>query len=171
MDDLKGQTDADKRQAKPVISPEEMQRRLEHVESASSNGRIAGFPISDASQEICEAYIRGEIEAGDLVEEYVKRQQPTKPLVPNKETIEAMEAARRGELTKVGHPRNLLKSLNTDENDPILANPEAVAEIAIRAFARAKDQALAENERLGVPSYGTDGEPLMHEIRREGYDV
>jgi len=36
------------------------------------------------------------------------------PLVPNRETIEAMKAAERGEVTTVGHPRNLLKSLNAD---------------------------------------------------------
>jgi hypothetical protein len=42
------------------------------------------------------------------------------------------------------------------DDDPILANPEAVAAIAIRAFARAKDAALAENRRLGIPSYGTE---------------
>jgi hypothetical protein len=36
------------------------------------------------------------------------------PLIPNKETIEAMKAAERGEVTTVGHPRNLLKSLNAD---------------------------------------------------------
>jgi DNA-damage-inducible protein J len=39
---------------------------------------------------------------------------PFEPLVPNKETIEAMKAAERGEVTTVGHPRNLLKSLNAD---------------------------------------------------------
>lgn len=39
---------------------------------------------------------------------------PFEPLVPNQETIEAMRAAERGEVTKVGHPRNLLKSLNAD---------------------------------------------------------
>ena len=42
----------------------------------------------------------------------------------------------------------------TDDRDPI--HPEIVAEIAINAFARAKRAAIAENDRLGVPSYGTD---------------
>jgi hypothetical protein len=37
--------------------------------------------------------------------------------------------------------------------------PEPVLEIAIRAFARAKDAALAENRRLGIPSYGTEDAP------------
>ena len=39
---------------------------------------------------------------------------PFEPLVPNKETIEAMKAARRGELVTVGPPRKLLTSLNAD---------------------------------------------------------
>jgi DNA-damage-inducible protein J len=37
---------------------------------------------------------------------------PFDPLIPNEETIEAMRAARRGELTTVGDPDNLLASLN-----------------------------------------------------------
>jgi len=39
---------------------------------------------------------------------------PFEPLVPNDETIEAMKAARRGELTTVGPPDELLASLNAD---------------------------------------------------------
>jgi DNA-damage-inducible protein J len=39
---------------------------------------------------------------------------PFEPLVPNDETIEAMRAARRGELTTVGPPGKLLASLNED---------------------------------------------------------
>jgi DNA-damage-inducible protein J len=39
---------------------------------------------------------------------------PFEPLVPNEETIEAMKAARRGELVTVGPPRKLLASLNAD---------------------------------------------------------
>lgn len=37
---------------------------------------------------------------------------PFDPLIPNEETIAAMKAARRGELTTVGKPGNLLASLN-----------------------------------------------------------
>jgi hypothetical protein len=37
--------------------------------------------------------------------------------------------------------------------------PERVLAIAIRAFAKAKDAALAENRRLGIPSYGTEDDP------------
>ena len=40
---------------------------------------------------------------------------PFEPLVPNEETVAAMRAARRGELTKVGTPEALLGSLNADD--------------------------------------------------------
>src|SRR5438552_4945710 len=39
---------------------------------------------------------------------------PFAPLVPNEKTIEAMKAARRGELITVGPPEKLLASLNAD---------------------------------------------------------
>jgi DNA-damage-inducible protein J len=39
---------------------------------------------------------------------------PFEPLVPNDETIEAMKAARRGELATAGPPGKLLASLNAD---------------------------------------------------------
>jgi DNA-damage-inducible protein J len=40
---------------------------------------------------------------------------PFEPLVPNAETVEAMKAARRGELVSVGSPAELLASLNADD--------------------------------------------------------
>jgi len=40
---------------------------------------------------------------------------PFEPLIPNDETIEAMKAARRGELAKVDSTDNLLASLNADD--------------------------------------------------------
>jgi DNA-damage-inducible protein J len=40
---------------------------------------------------------------------------PFEPLVPNAETIEAMKAARRGEVVKVGSPDKLLASLNAGD--------------------------------------------------------
>ena len=40
---------------------------------------------------------------------------PFEPLTPNEETIEAMRAARRGELVKVGSIADLLPSLNEDD--------------------------------------------------------
>ena len=39
---------------------------------------------------------------------------PFEPLVPNAETVAAMKAARRGELTTAGRPASLLTSLNAD---------------------------------------------------------
>jgi len=40
---------------------------------------------------------------------------PFEPLVPNAETIEAMKAARRGDLVTVGGVDNLLTDLNADD--------------------------------------------------------
>ncbi len=40
---------------------------------------------------------------------------PFEPLIPNEETIEAMKAARRGELVDVGSADNLLASLNAED--------------------------------------------------------
>ena len=37
---------------------------------------------------------------------------PFDPLIPNEETIEAIKAARRGEMVHVGDTKNLLASLN-----------------------------------------------------------
>ncbi|AOS83833.1 RelB/DinJ family addiction module antitoxin [Chlorobaculum limnaeum] len=40
---------------------------------------------------------------------------PFEPLVPNAETIEAIKAARRGELETVNSVKNLIKDLNADD--------------------------------------------------------
>ena len=40
---------------------------------------------------------------------------PFEPLVPNAETIAAMEDARAGRVITVGHPNNLLASLNEED--------------------------------------------------------
>ena len=39
---------------------------------------------------------------------------PFEPLIPNDQTIEAMKAARRGELKTAGRPEKLLASLDED---------------------------------------------------------
>ncbi len=44
-----------------------------------------------------------------------ERALPFEPLVPNAETIEAMKAARRGELVKAGSSGKLVASLNADD--------------------------------------------------------
>ena len=50
-----------------MITAEEMQRRRKHVRAAIADSRIEGIATSAAELEIFEAYIRGEIEAADLV--------------------------------------------------------------------------------------------------------
>jgi len=40
---------------------------------------------------------------------------PFEPLVPNQEIIEAMHAARNGELTSVGNVEDLIEHLNADD--------------------------------------------------------
>jgi DNA-damage-inducible protein J len=50
-----------------------------------------------------------------LVRVAAEKALPFELLTPNAETIEAMEAARRGELVNVGKPENLLKSLNAPD--------------------------------------------------------
>jgi DNA-damage-inducible protein J len=49
-----------------------------------------------------------------LVRVAAEKALPFEPLVPNAETIEAMKAARRGEVVKVGEPKELLANLNAD---------------------------------------------------------
>ena len=44
-----------------------------------------------------------------------ERRLPFEPLVPNRETIEAIKAARRGELVTVGSVDDLLAELNEDD--------------------------------------------------------
>jgi DNA-damage-inducible protein J len=49
-----------------------------------------------------------------LVRVAAEKALPFEPLVPNAETIEAMKAARRGEVVKVWEPKELLANLNAD---------------------------------------------------------
>ena len=44
----------------------------------------------------------------------VEKALPFEPLVPNAETIDAMRAARRGDLVTAGKPGDLLASVNAD---------------------------------------------------------
>ena len=44
-----------------------------------------------------------------------ERALPFEPLVPNETTIEAMKAARRGELVTAGAPESLLEKLNAGD--------------------------------------------------------
>jgi hypothetical protein len=62
---------------RPAISANEMQRRRRHVETAIADSRIEGFPPPSAREKaIFDAYIRGEIDASDLVTEYKRRNPP-----------------------------------------------------------------------------------------------
>ena len=45
----------------------------------------------------------------------VEKRLPFEPLVPNAETIEAMEAARRGDIVEVGDIKGLMADLNADD--------------------------------------------------------
>jgi hypothetical protein len=59
---------------RPAITPEEIQRRRKHVETAIADSRLEGMiEISAEERAIFDAYIRGEIDAGDLVTEYKRR--------------------------------------------------------------------------------------------------
>jgi hypothetical protein len=75
---------------KPVISPEEMQRRREHVKAAIADSRIEGLPPpSRAEQDILDAYIRGEIEARDLVKVYKQELRLTTEPLSSQDKAEA----------------------------------------------------------------------------------
>lgn len=55
-----------------------------------------------------------------------------------------------------------IATTQTVTDDPFLDEPEAVAALAVRSFADAKRAAIAENDRLGIPSYGaTDGKIVV----------
>jgi len=50
-----------------------------------------------------------------LMRTVAERALPFDPLTPNAETVEAMKAARRGELVKVGGVNDLLADLHADD--------------------------------------------------------
>jgi len=77
--------------------------RVEKTDKAEASAVLAamGLTLSDAFRMMVKRIAK-------------EKALPFEPLVPNQETIEAMKAADRGEVTKVGHPKNLLKSLNAD---------------------------------------------------------
>jgi hypothetical protein len=67
--------------AKDADGDAEIERR-KHVRTAIADNRIEGITASDqVLDDICAAYIRGEIDAGDLVEVYKKRQQLLQRLI------------------------------------------------------------------------------------------
>jgi len=74
----------------------------EHIKNeAATVLKAMGLTISDAFRTL-------------LVRAAKEKALPFEPLTPNAGTIEAMKAARRGELFTVGKPRKLTASLNED---------------------------------------------------------
>ena len=71
-------------------------------EEATAIYAAAGLTLSDAFRML-------------LMRTVAERALPFEPLKPNAETVEAMKAARRGELTTIGSIDNLLADLQADD--------------------------------------------------------
>ena len=71
-------------------------------EEATAIYAAAGLTLSDAFRMM-------------LMRTVAERALPFDPLVPNRETVEAMRAARRGDLAEVGSVENLLADLHADD--------------------------------------------------------
>lgn len=71
-------------------------------EEAGAIYAAAGLTLSDAFRMM-------------LMRTVAERALPFDPLTPNEETVEAMKAARRGELVEVGSVDNLLADLHADD--------------------------------------------------------
>jgi len=71
-------------------------------EEATAIYAAAGLTLSDAFRML-------------LMRTFAERALPFEPLMPNAETVEAMKAARRGELTTIGSIDNLLADLHADD--------------------------------------------------------
>jgi DNA-damage-inducible protein J len=77
--------------------------RIDEADKAEASAVLAamGLTLSDAFRMLVKRIAK-------------EKELPFEPLVPNEETIAAMKAARRGELTTAGPPGKLLTSLNAD---------------------------------------------------------
>lgn len=71
-------------------------------EEATAIFAAAGLTLSDAFRMM-------------LMKTVAERALPFEPLMPNAETVEAMMAARRGDLVKVGNIDDLLADLHADD--------------------------------------------------------
>jgi DNA-damage-inducible protein J len=71
-------------------------------EEASAILETVGLTVSDAFRMM-------------LVRTVAEKRLPFDPLVPNKETIAAMEAARKGDLNMIGGIDELMSDLNADD--------------------------------------------------------
>jgi DNA-damage-inducible protein J len=70
-------------------------------EEATAIYAAAGLTLSDAFRMM-------------LMRTVAERAFPFNPLIPNEERVEAVKAARRGEMVKVGNVENLLADLHAD---------------------------------------------------------
>jgi DNA-damage-inducible protein J len=73
-------------------------------EEATAIYAAAGLTLSDAFRMM-------------LTKTVAERALPFEPLMPNAETVEAMKAARRGELVTMGSIDNLLANLHVEEKE------------------------------------------------------
>jgi hypothetical protein len=64
MDDL---TNRSPKKPTPTITAEEIARRREFVRQAHANNRIEGIEHDPATDPIFDAYVRGEIEATEMI--------------------------------------------------------------------------------------------------------
>jgi DNA-damage-inducible protein J len=71
-------------------------------EEATAIYAAAGLTLSDAFRMM-------------LTRTVALRSLPFEPLIPNQETVDAMLAARKGELTRVGSMKELMAELNADD--------------------------------------------------------
>jgi DNA-damage-inducible protein J len=71
-------------------------------EEATAIYAAAGLTLSDAFRMM-------------LMRTVAERALPFDPLIPNEESVEAMKAARRGQVVKVGSVENLLADLHADD--------------------------------------------------------
>jgi DNA-damage-inducible protein J len=71
-------------------------------EEATAIYAAAGLTLSDAFRMM-------------LMRTVAERALPFDPLVPNAETVEAMKAARRGEVVSVGSVKNLMAELHAED--------------------------------------------------------
>ena len=71
-------------------------------EEAKAIYAAAGLSLSDAFRML-------------LMRTVAERALPFNPLTPNEETIEAMKAARRGDLVKIGSVDHLMADLHADD--------------------------------------------------------
>jgi hypothetical protein len=85
-----------------------------------------------------------------------------KPTITPEERFNAMMAiAKRAAQRPVFDSRTPDEIIGMTDDGGMFSHPELLTEIAIRAFAKAAAQAIAENDRLGIPSYGSEGGKIV----------